>query len=84
MKYECSRPYGESVARYSCAFSKAEPYNGSKRDVIVNKNEMMDLLKELNGCMYDMMDEHELSQTKRTKRTVKCKNRGTILFCGFP
>ena len=29
-------------------FSKAEPYNGSKKDVIVDKNQMMDLLKELN------------------------------------
>ena len=38
-------------------FSKAQPYEGSTRNVIVNKNEMMDLLKELNACMYDMMEE---------------------------
>ena len=57
-------------------FSKAEPYNGSKRDVIVNKNEMMDLLKELNGCMYDMMDEHELSQTKKDKANREMQKQG--------
>lgn len=62
-------------------FSKAEPYNGSKRDVIVNKNEMMDLLKELNGCMYDMMDEHELSQTKKDKANREMQKQGDdIIF----
>ena len=29
-------------------FSKAQPYEGSTRNVIVDKNAMMDLLKELN------------------------------------
>lgn len=46
-------------------FSKAEPYQGSKQKVIVDKNEVMDLLKELNGCMYDMMEEHELTKRSR-------------------
>ena len=65
-------------------FSKAEPYNGSKRDVIVNKNEMMDLLKELNGCMYDMMDEHELSQTKKDKANREVRKQGDdIIFEAF-
>ncbi len=62
-------------------FSKAEPYNGSKRDVIVNKNEMMDLLKELNSCMYDMMDEHELSQTKKDRANREMQKQGDeIIF----
>lgn len=46
-------------------FSRAEPYQGSKQKVIVDKNEVMDLLKELNGCMYDMMEEHELTKRSR-------------------
>lgn len=62
-------------------FSKAEPYNGSKRDVIVNKNEMMDLLKELNACMYDIDDEHELSQTKKDKANREMQKQGDdIIF----
>ena len=66
-------------------FSKAEPYNGSKRDAIVNKNEMMDLLKELNACMYDMIDEHELSQTKKDKANREMQKAGRRhYFCGFP
>lgn len=48
-------------------FSKAEPYNGSKRSVVVDKNAMMDLLKELNDCIYEMMDEYELTEQSRDK-----------------
>ncbi len=55
------------LKRIHVLFSKAEPYNGSKRRVIVDKMDMMDLLKELNECMYDMMDEHELTVQSREK-----------------
>ena len=55
------------LKRIHVLFSKAEPYNGSKRRVIIDKSEMMDLLKELNECMYDMMDEHELTMQSREK-----------------
>lgn len=62
-------------------FSKAEPYNGSKKDVVVNKNEMMDLLKELNDCMYDMMDEYGLSQRKKEKAKREMQKEGDdIIF----
>ena len=62
-------------------FSKAEPYNGSKKDVIVDKNQMMDLLKELNECMYDMMEEHELSQRKKDKANREMQKQGDdIIF----
>ena len=46
-------------------FSKAEPFEGSKQRVVVDKNEVMELLKELNGCMYDMMEEYELTMRSR-------------------
>ena len=55
------------LKRIHVLFSKAEPYNGSKRRVIVEKADMMNLLKELNECMYDMMDEHELTMQSREK-----------------
>lgn len=48
-------------------FSKAQPADGSAINVIVNKNDMMDLLKELNSCMYEMMDEYELTKQSRAK-----------------
>ena len=48
-------------------FSKAEPFENSKRRVIVDKTQMMNLLKELNECMYDMLEEHELTEAGRDK-----------------
>lgn len=62
-------------------FSKAEPYQGSKKNVVVDKNEMMELLKELNICMYDMMDEHELSVRKKEKANREMQKQGDdIIF----
>ena len=48
-------------------FSKAKPSDGTGLNVIVNKNEMLELLKELNSCMYDMMDEYEITAASRDK-----------------
>lgn len=48
-------------------FSKAQPYHGSSVNVIVNKNDMLDLLKKLNDAMYGMMDEYELTVAARDK-----------------
>ena len=62
-------------------FSKAKPYNGSKKDVIVDKNEMMELLKELNNCMYEMQDEYDLSVIKKDKANREMQKQGDdIIF----
>ncbi len=69
------------LKRIHVLFSKAEPYNGSKKRVIVEKSEMMDLLKELNDCMYDMMDEHELTVQSRDKAARRLERQGDdIIF----
>jgi hypothetical protein len=57
-------------------FSKAHPYEGSTKNVIVDKNAMMDLLKELNECMYDMMEEHELTVKSRDKANREMQKQG--------
>lgn len=57
-------------------FSKAQPYEGSTRNVIVDKNAMMDLLKELNECMYDMMEEYELTVKSRDKANREMQKQG--------
>ena len=57
-------------------FSKAQPFEGSSRNVIVDKNAMMDLLKELNSCMYDMMEEHELTVKSRDKANREMQKQG--------
>ena len=62
-------------------FSKAQPVEGSKKRVIVDKDKMMDLLKKLNDCMYDMMDEHELTEQSRDKANRELKKQGDdIIF----
>lgn len=57
-------------------FSKAQPYEGSTRNVVVDKNAMMDLLKELNECMYDMMEEYELTVKSRDKANREMQKQG--------
>lgn len=62
-------------------FSKAEPVEGSAINVIVNKNDVMELLKELNNCMYDMMDEYELTSQSQAKAKREMKKEGDdIIF----
>lgn len=62
-------------------FSKAEPFEGSKQRVVVDKNEVMELLKELNGCMYDMMEEYELTKRSRDKADREAqKKRDDMAF----
>lgn len=63
----------EVLRKIHVFFSKAEPYNGSKRSVVVDKNQMMDLLKELNDCIYDMMDEYEVTKQSRDKADRRMK-----------
>lgn len=71
----------EVLRKIHVLFAKAEPYENSSRRVIVDKNDLMDLLKELNSCMYSMMDEYELTQSSRDKATREQKKRGDdILF----
>lgn len=62
-------------------FSKAEPYEGSAINVVVNKNDVMELLKELNSCMYEMMDEYELTSQSQAKAKREMKKEGDdIIF----
>lgn len=57
-------------------FSKAAPYAGSKFKVVVDKEKMMALLKELNSCMYDMMEEYELTSSGREKAEREAQRIG--------
>ncbi len=62
-------------------FSKAEPYEGSKRKVVIDKLRMMNLLKDLNDCMYDMMEEHELTEASRDKaRRAAQRENDELIF----
>lgn len=48
-------------------FSRAELIEGSKRKVIVDRERILNLLKDLNDCIYAMMDEYEISEQAKEK-----------------
>lgn len=57
----------EVLRKIHVLFSKSVPYNNSNRNVIIDKNDMMDLLKQLNDCIYDLLDEYEMTSASRDK-----------------
>lgn len=49
------------------ALSKGENVPKKPDKVIVDRQKMIDLLTELNACMYEIMDEHEMTLRSRDK-----------------
>lgn len=56
--------------------SKSEPYAKEPTKVIVDKQQMLDLLAELNKSMYDIMDEYELTQRSRDRAEREFQKKG--------
>lgn len=56
--------------------SKSEPYAKEPSKVIVDKQEMLDLLAQLNKSMYDIMDEYELTKQSRDRAEREFQKRG--------
>ena len=56
--------------------SKSEPYSKEPSKVIINKQEMLDLLSELNSCIYQIMEEHEMTKRSRDKAEREFQKQG--------
>lgn len=56
--------------------SKSEPVSGQPGKVIVDKQEMVDLLSELNKGMYAIMDEYELTTQSRDRAEREFQKHG--------
>ena len=56
--------------------SKSEPYAKEPSKVIVDKQQMLDLLSELNKSMYDIMDEYELTKQSRDRAEREFQKKG--------
>lgn len=56
--------------------SKSEPYAKEPSKVIVDKQEMLDLLAQLNKSMYDIMDEYELTRQSRDRAEREFQKKG--------
>lgn len=56
--------------------SKSEPYEKEQGKVIVDKQVMLDLLSQLNDCIYEIMDEYELTKQSRDRAEREFKKHG--------
>ena len=56
--------------------SKAEPFKPEPSRVIINKQQMIDLLAELNKCIYAMQDEYELTEQSRNHAEREFRKKG--------
>ena len=56
--------------------SKSEPYKKEPKKVIVYKQQMLDLLSDLNKCTYDIMDEYEMTARSRDRAEREFKKKG--------
>lgn len=56
--------------------SKSEPYKIEPNKVIVDKQQMLDLLSELNACIYQIMEEHEMTERSRDKAEREFHRQG--------
>lgn len=66
----------EQVLRdFHILFSQSEVYDKATNRVIVDKKEALSLLQQLNVCIYEMMEEHEMTAQSRAaaEREVRRK-----------
>lgn len=64
--------------------SEGETYQGNPGKVIIDKKAMIELLKRLNTCIYEIMDEHELTVQSRdaAEREVRRKTEAIVTDAG--
>ena len=61
--------------------SKSEPYPKEPSKVIVDKQQVLDLLSDLNTCIYAIMDEYELTKRSRDKAEREFRKRPDHMGC---
>lgn len=61
--------------------SKSERYDAAGEQIIVEKNRLFEHLGHLNDCIYEMMDEYEVTKQSRDKGDREARHRGDeIIF----
>lgn len=56
--------------------SKGETFEQSKERVVINKKEMLKLLKDLNICIYNLMEEYEMTQQSHDNAERRVRKLG--------
>ena len=54
--------------------------DGNEDQVILNKTQLFDALEKINLCMYDMMDQYELTEKSKSKAVLKVKDHTDVLL----
>ena len=57
-------------------FAKSEVYDQETNRIIVDKKQALELLNRLTHCIYEIMDEHELTKQSRDKAEREARKRG--------
>ncbi len=56
--------------------SKSEPYGTDPNKIIVEKQKVLELLSSLNQCIYEIMEEYELTKQSRDRAEREFKKQG--------
>ena len=56
--------------------SKSEPYSKDPQKIVVEKQQVLDLLADLNKSIYNIMDEYELTQRSRDRAEREFRKHG--------
>ena len=56
--------------------SKSEPYSNDPKKIVVEKQQVLDLLADLNKSIYNIMDEYELTQRSRDRAEREFRKHG--------
>ena len=61
-------------------YANSEVYDKATNRVIIDKKEALNLLQRLNVCIYELMEEHELTQQSRdaAERQFRKKTDGIV------
>ncbi len=60
--------------------SRSELYDNTGEKIIVEKKKMFEHLNHLNACIYEMMDEYEVTQQSRDKAEREARKKGDAMI----
>lgn len=63
------------LRKFHLLLSQSRTYEKAKNCIIIDKKEVLTLLKELNVCMYELMEEYELTEQSRAAAERELRRR---------
>jgi len=60
--------------------AQAATIPGNENQVILNKNQLFEILERINLCMYDMMDQYEITEKSKAKAVRQVKNQTEVML----